>query len=244
MRMPLYVYAIVDRETAMVVDDLPGLTRSARARETPALPALSIVRAPSCALVTEIIDRLPEPIASSLAAQDVIVRRLAARAEALLPLRFGTSFEDDAALLTSLEQLDIVRVRAALDRVRGREQMILRAFGRSAGADMAPAAPAAVSSGPGTAYLMQRVAALKSAPASRLAALRQQLASIVRDEIVEDASSPRQQPPLLESAYHLIARGDAERYQAIVTAWPAPADIAIRVSGPSPAYAFAKDALS
>jgi hypothetical protein len=220
----LYVYAIVDAPIAL--DAL-----------TPA-PALSLVAGRGCWSVVTWIDRVPQATAEALAAQDAIVRTLAARAAALLPLRFGTSYENETAFHMRLAEIDADRLRAALARVRGCEQMTLRAFRSSVTAASPVAAPDADAK-PGTAYLTQRAAALKAAPVC-LQPLRQQLASLVREEIVE--ASPH--APLIETAFHLVARGDVARYQTIASAWTPPADIILRVSGPSPAYAFTKDAVS
>jgi hypothetical protein len=223
----LYVYAIID--APMQVDDL--------------VPALALLSGASCWFVVTWVDRVPQPTAASLAAQDALVRTLAMRADALLPARFGTSFENETAFHTRLGEIDAERLRAALARVRGCTQMTLRAFrsdaGTNASGDSAASSVAPAAAGPGTAYLTQRAAALKAAPAC-LQPLREQLAPMVREEIAEAAHHP----PLIESVYHLIARGDADRYTAIASAWTPPADIIVRVSGPSPVYAFAKDALS
>jgi hypothetical protein len=222
----LYVYAILDAPVPPIASDL------------------EMVQGPACWLAVKTIaaNQIPQATADALAAQDAIVRALATRAAAVLPLRFGTSFQNEAALRASLAEIDGGRLREALARVRGCEQMIVRAFQNDAARSSASAATnadAAAASGPGTAYLAQRAAALAATPA-RLQPLRERLASIVREEIAEAA--PR--PPLLESMYHLIARGDAPRYTAIVATWPPPADLVVRASGPSPVYAFAKDALS
>jgi hypothetical protein len=215
----LYVYAIIDAPIA--IDDL----------------TLTLIAGPACWSVVTWVDRVPPVTAEALAAQDAIVRALAARAAALLPLRFGTSYENETAFQTRLAGIDADRVRAALARVRGCEQMTLRAFRSTTTASSV--APATSDAKPGTAYLTQRAAAMKAAPAC-LQPLRQQLASLVREEIVEAS----QHAPLIETAFHLIARGDASRYQTIASAWTPPADIIVRVSGPSPAYAFTKDAVS
>jgi hypothetical protein len=228
----LYVYAIIDAPVPL--DDLAPAPAS----------ALMLVAGPSCWSVVTWLDRIPEPTPDSLAAQDAIVRALASRAEALLPLRFGTSFENETAFQTRLAEIDADRLRDALARVRGCAQMTLRAFrstaaATSAASPVATSSAAAASSGPGTSYLTQRAAALKAAP-TYLQPLREQLAPIVREEIAEASTHA----PLIETAFHLIARGDADRYTAIASAWTPRADIILRVSGPSPAYAFAKDALS
>jgi hypothetical protein len=220
----LYVYAIID--APIPVDDLT--------------PAVSLVTGPACWSVVTWVDRVPQPTAEALAAQDALVRALTARAAALLPLRFGTSYENETAFHMRLAEIDADRLRAALARVRGCAQMTLRAFRSSASASAAsPVAAPDSAAKPGTAYLTQRAAVLKAAPEC-LQPLRQQLASLVREEIVEASHHA----PLIETAFHLIARGDADRYDAIASAWTPPADIIIRVSGPSPAYAFTKDAVS
>ncbi len=241
MSKRLYVYAIGD--APFRVDDVIGLTHA----------ALSLVRGPSCWLAVEDLDQLPQASAATLTAQDAIVRTLAARADPLLPLRFGTSFVDETALRASLDRFGVEMMRAAFARVRGRDQMTLRAFQRasasrpergstreSTGAAAGSAARTSAGAGAGTAYLTQRAAVLRTSLPTALESLRDALAAIVCDEIAE----PKQRPPLIGSMYHLIARGDADRYRAIVTAWPRPDDVTLHVSGPSPAYAFAKDALS
>ncbi len=227
MTTRVYVYAIT--ETPIQVDDMTGVARE----------ALRVVNMPACY---------------------AIVRTLAARAEALLPMRFGTTFDDEPALAEALNRLDASRLHAALSRVRGCEQMTLRFFQASdttdnatSGPDIAPLATAPATAtaasmrGAGTAYLRARAAAIAQATQSPLPipdvqALRQQLADVVRDEIVEAAPATR--APLMLSMYHLIPRGDDARYRAIVATWEAPRDLTMRVSGPAPVYAFAKDALS
>jgi len=224
----LYVYALADAPIGL--DDVTGLAGE----------ALHLVAGRAYWLVVgELADR-PAATRESLEAQDAVVRALAAKADALLPMRFGTSFENETALTQSLERFDATRMRAALSRVRGCEQMALRLF-RSIHAATAPSSAPSEPQRPGTAYLRSRVAAVQS-PSLDVQALHQQLSEIIRDEIVEP--EPARRAPLLATMYHLIARGDADRYIAIASAWPPPDDLAVRISGPAPAYAFAKDALS
>jgi hypothetical protein len=233
----------------------------------------SITPAPPCYVIVGELPERPTATREALAAQDAVVRTLAARAEALLPMRFGTMFDDETALAEAVNRLDATRLHAALSHVRGCEQMTLRFFRASdttdnatengtshpdtaplattpAAAQPTAAAPPAVSlRGAGTAYLRARAAAIAQAtqsplpmPMPDLQALRQQLADVVRDEIVEAAPATR--APLMLSMYHLIPCGHDARYRALVATWEAPRDLTIRVSGPAPAYAFAKDALS
>jgi hypothetical protein len=238
MSTRLYVYAIID--APIPVEDLTGL-----AGET-----LSLIDGPSCRLVIGRMTTSPEASAATLGTQDALVRTLATRTEALLPMRFGTAFDSEPSLLASLAKFEGDRIRTALARVRGCEQMILRVFraeplARQPEPKPKPEERADVATmktmGPGTTYLTQRAAAMQMTPATLLAPLlRGELATIARDEIAEAA----EHAPLIGSVFHLIRRGDAERYRAIVSAWPPPSGITLRVSGPSPAYAFAKDALS
>ncbi len=304
MTKRLYIYAITD--THIRVDDVQGVAKEALqilnapaptptpADAAPAAPASATAApaapaalpAPACCVIVGELPERPTATRESLAAQDAVIRRLAARAEALLPMRFGTMFDDETTLAEALGRLDDSRLRDALSRVRGCEQMTLRFFRTSeapARADsagtvaanaessainpgtaplamppvMPPAMPPATPPagawlrGAGTAYLQARAAAIAEAtqsplplslPAPQLQALRQQLRDVVRDEIVEAAPATR--APLVASLYHLIPRGHDARYRAIAAAWPAPGDLIMRISGPAPAYAFAKDALS
>lgn len=225
MPKQLYVYAIID--TRVEVDDLIGVT------EEP----LSLIPGVECWLaVGWVAPPVPPPTAASLRTQDALVRTLASRAEALLPLRFGTSFENETALHLRLTHFTAARIRNALSRVRGREQMTLRVFQTPQ-----PPPPAAMpGAGPGTSYLTQRAAALATELSPLLQPLREALADVVREELLDAAH----RPPLIGTAFHLIARGDADRYRAILSTCPPPPDVTLHVTGPSPAYAFAREALS
>jgi hypothetical protein len=234
MTTRLYIYAITD--ATMPIDDVRGVAGEAL-RVIDSLAAYYIIAG-------DLTGR-ERPIATreSLVAQDTLVRTLATRAAAVLPMRFGTTFDDDLALAKSLNRLDATRVREALSRVRGCEQMTLRLL-RTSAAPHATTPEGGTGTGSGTAYLQARAAAVAHSPLQlpQMQALRQQLADITRDERTEPAPAAR--APLVASIYHLIARGDESRYHAIVGAWLPPDDLTVRLSGPAPPYAFAKDALS
>jgi len=66
--------------------------------------------------------------------------------------------------------------------------------------------------------------------------LRAALTSLIRAEQVE----PHAQPGLLASVYHLIDRGDAERYRQLVESSPLEG-VRVTVSGPWPAWSFAPE---
>jgi hypothetical protein len=92
--------------------------------------------------------------------------------------------------------------------------------------------------------MRQRAAEARQLPAV-VDVMRAGLEPVIEGERVERARSIQSQSPVIGSIYHLIPRGSAERYRARldeVAATPAFAasGIRLRVSGPSPAYAFAE----
>ena len=133
----------------------------------------------------------PHASEQTLRAEDAIVRVLTTRATSVLPMRFGTCFENETALQNRMARFTADHLRTALERVRGCEQMTLRLF--------QPEAPApeprggAASAKPGTAYLEQRAAALTTALPELLEPLRRALSQIVRAEIV----NPNKRLPLI-----------------------------------------------
>jgi Gas vesicle synthesis protein GvpL/GvpF len=243
--MSLYVYAIADAPVAL--DDLHGVAGE----------PLRIVESSdrtSDAIAgdfTGAIASLPVLTAETLRAQDVLVRDLAARAGALLPARFGARFADEQALRQTLDDL-APRLDRALTRVRGREQMTVRLFHDESlpgelplphGEASDDATSGATRLGPGTRYMRQRAAEGRQLPAP-IEELRTALADAIDDERVE-----RGQSPVIGSIHHLIPRGSADRYrarldEAAAASRFAASGIRLRVSGPSPAYAFAEADLS
>jgi len=162
--------------------------------------------------------------AETLRAYEAAVRWIADRSEACLPARFGALAASEAELR------DLVEARAsalleALALVRGREQMTLRVLGDQQ--------PHAAAGGPGTRYLEER---RRAARMPELDPLRAALTSLIRAEQVE----PHAQPGLLASVYHLIDRGDAERYRQLVESSPLEG-VRVTVSGPWPAWSFAPE---
>lgn len=178
-------------------------------------------------------DRTPGE--ARLRAHDAVVRRAAERAAALLPARFGQVAAD----------LDVLRERVAprrdalaraLELVRGRAQMTLRVFGAPQPA--APEPPPHPTLGPGARYLAaRRQAAARAREVPEAAALLDALAGFVSAARVE---RPAASTGLLASVYHLVERGDAERYRERAEALaPSLAPRRVSVSGPWPPYAFA-----
>ena len=222
---PLYVYAIADRGADPAAD--VGLAGE----------PLAVVAGAKVAAVVGAMDAAPAVGEDALRAHDRVVRRLAERAEAVLPARFGSFAADAATLRAALDEAGDAHA-AALDRVRGREQMTLRVLD--------PAAPPAAGraraddrasdgAGPGARYLAGRAREAGASGIPGLRPLLDRLAGHVRAESIER----HQVPPLRASVFHLIDRGTSARYLDALRA--ASADVPeVRVvpSGPWPPYAF------
>jgi Gas vesicle synthesis protein GvpL/GvpF len=172
-----------------------------------------------------VVGESPPPLsAESLRAHEAAVRRIAERALACLPGRFGCCVADEAELSEAIESRR-AELAEALRLVRGREQMTLRVHGALASPPSA--------GGPGTRYLEQR---RRATALPELDALRTALANLVRAERVEGHS----EPDLVASVYHLIDRGAGAAYQRAVES--ARLDgLRVVVTGPWPAWSFAPE---
>jgi hypothetical protein len=201
------------------------------------------LRLVACAGVVAVAGAMAEAPAltpGSLRGHDAVVRRLAAVADAILPARFGTLAAGDADLCERLVGAGD-SLRAALARVAGCEQMILRIYRDGVPEVAAPAAPDPAAPGPGTRYLAARARARRdAADAGELAPIRPVLDRFIAAERVERHATP----PLVASVYHLLARGRAPAYTAAVeAAGRTLPGVRLRVSGPWAPYAFAPPAL-
>jgi len=176
-----------------------------------------VVRSGRLLVLAGEIAEAPELGADALRAHDAAVRRLADACAALLPVRFG-SVATEVDFAGREDEL-----LAALDLVRGREQMTLRVYGDAPPLDR----------GSGTAYL-ESLRRARAVP--QIDPMRAAVAALVRAERTEV-----HEPPLLASVYHLIDRGSADEYLRAVRDVP----VAVRVAptGPWPAWSFAPEAL-
>ncbi len=221
---PLYVYAI-----ACGGVDLGG--GRGLAGET-----LALVTGDKVAAVVGEMPAAPAADEAALRAHDRVVRGIADRAEAVLRGGFGSLVRDAAELRAALDEAADAHA-AALERVRGREQMTLRILD-AAGADAGPPAAAGTipaADGPGARYLAERARESGASGVPGLRPLLDRLAGVVRAEAIER----HRVPPLRASVFHLIDRGTSAGYLDAVRA--AAADIPeVRVvpSGPWPPYAF------
>jgi hypothetical protein len=159
----------------------------------------------------------------ALAAHDAVVRRLAERFEALLPVRFGERVKDEADLAKLLAPR-APRFAEALERVRGCAQMTLRVFG-----DPEPV-PEPDEGGPGTRYLEARRRA-RSLP--EIEPLLDALRPLLKDE----RTVRHDQGSYFGTAYHLVRREDVPAYLSTVES--VETGRRVTVSGPWAPYAFA-----
>jgi gas vesicle protein GvpL/GvpF len=177
------------------------------------------------------LEEAPPPVPRALRGHDVTVRRLAAGATAVLPVRFGTLVADAAELARQLRPR-ARELRAALRLVAGREQMTLRVYGQAG-----PLPRRRPAGGPGARYLTRRA---RAAALPEIDPLRSALAGLVQAERVER----RGEPPLLARVDHLIDRGRGRAYRAAVRATARRlAGLRVRVTGPWAPYAFAAEAV-
>jgi hypothetical protein len=232
----LYLYALTDRLTS--VDDLLGISGDR-------LIALTF---DSIVAVAGVVEHVPAVDRDRLADQDRVVRSLHERAEALLPMRFGSAFPSEADAARAM-RLQAQRLRQQLDAVRGKEQVTTRVLGppsppqaatassrhsshvtRLRAAAEAPAAPGASS---GEEYLRARAA--KHVP-PEIRPLLAAVAPFARATRVERGAVGG----LIATIYQLVDRGQSEAFRtAMTTAARDHAGLSVHVTGPAPCYAFA-----
>lgn len=225
----LYVYAVV---------------RTSGGRSQPRPPqGIRLLGADGIAAAARPVAAAPMLDGAALREHDAVVRGLAATATAVLPVRFGATLPDEAALLAWLASARAA-LEPALDRVAECEQMMIRVYRHGPRGTPPPPGPGPVASagGPGARYLLERRRAMgwEGLPAE-LGDLRARLLAIAVDERVERHGTP----PLVATVYHLIRRGQAREYRTAVEAAAARLpEATLAVSGPWPAYAFVPEVLS
>jgi hypothetical protein len=212
----LYLYAIA--EGLQRVDDLAGAGGE----------PLTCLVIDGVEVIAGELDATPAVDGETLVRQDRVVRRLHARAAALLPMRFGGAFASETEMRRALAwRLASLRERLAL--VRGAEQMTLRVLGAAGGREARDAPGAGVS---GAEYLRARAA--RAVP-PEIEPLLDALKPLARDTRVE----PGKGSGVIATVYQLIDRGASAEYDAAITAVAhlVPA-LSVRVTGPAPCYAF------
>jgi hypothetical protein len=207
------VYAIVGSKLGRA-----ALARLKRAR-------VRLVRSGSvAAVVADDHDATPLS-ARALRGHDAMVRRIARLVPAVLPARFGSVLQSEAALASMLDawSADLLGALALVD---DREQMTLRIFADTGQGGRAGRA--------GRAGLALRQRARDQAEAPELAPLRESLAPLVAAERI----TRHDRGSLILTAYHLIPRGAAPAYRRLLRRHAAGVGTRAVPSGPWPPYAF------
>jgi hypothetical protein len=142
----LYVYALLGRN--------PRGPLGTGLRGQP----LRVVRCGAVFAAVSPMETAPLPIATALRRHDATVRQLAAAADAILPVRFGSLVSSEADLSATLGR-HAVELRAALSLVGGREQVTLRVYGEPKRVQTPADLEGGAELGPGARYLRGRARA-------------------------------------------------------------------------------------
>jgi hypothetical protein len=214
----LYLYALA--EDIERVADVTGVCGE----------PLVLIAQRGCTLVAGWIEERPVIDRDSLTRQDAAVRRIHHLARAVLPVRFGTAVADIEAATRRVGMFGPA-IRERFDLVRDREQMTLRA-GASSASGASPTSNTSQDSGAGRRYL-ERLAAQRMP--MEIQPLVDALKPLSRATRVE-----RSRRTEMVTVYQLIDRGAGAAFRdaANRAAADVPA-LKVRISGPSPAYAFA-----
>jgi hypothetical protein len=216
----LYLYALADRLPS--IDDIAGVGGE----------PLVTVEGSGARLIGGWLPEVPAAERATLEAQDRLIRTLHDRADALLPMRFGTAVADVARAVDAVDVIGAgLAERFAL--VRGREQMTIRVVRRDAATAPAPS-PVPSAQQTGTEYLRAR--SRKDAP-PELAPLLDATGSLMRARRVERG----RHEDAVATVYELIDRGTSVAYRTLAgeAARRVP-ELSVHVTGPSPPYAFAQ----
>jgi hypothetical protein len=163
----------------------------------------------------------PPVLDDELRRQHDVVAMFAAKAQAILPARFGTLLSDRA--LSSLVEEHEEALRQGLEDVRGRTQMNLRFIGG------ARKPVRGESSRSGREYLeRKRILAIPTLPPDAQALLARLEPLVVRERRTAGAGS------LIATVYHLVNRDNVMPYLDRAAA----AGAGVIVSGPFPPFAF------
>jgi glycosyltransferase involved in cell wall biosynthesis len=174
----------------------------------------------------------PRPDEAALWRHERVTEALMAD-RAVLPVRFGTTVADEAALTAMLADRH-GEFRAALDRVRGRVEIGVRALWTPP--DTAPDLEAGnAAEGPGRAYLQARLDERTRA---------ERLADALHGALAPRAAAARRRvlvtPRMLLSAAYLVERHAVEDFLAAVDAVGANhPEVELLCTGPWPAHSFA-----
>jgi hypothetical protein len=220
----VYVYALVAPVRAGRCERRTGIGRQPLALVTTGAIGALVSRVPTP----------PEPAVGTLRTHDAVVRAAWAAWPAVLPVRFGTTMNDEKSVRAAIRERE-ERLNTALSHVRGCAQMTIRLLGTPS-VDRAKMTSSPGSRGAGTAYL--KLVAAIDAESKRLPQfdpVRTAISRYVREERIEAHTKP----PLVASVFHLIAREQSRAYTKAAASSAEAAHLRTTISGPLPAYAFA-----
>jgi hypothetical protein len=178
----------------------------------------------------ERLDDAPRISEEALRTQHAIVVRLGRNTNAVLPARYGAFMPEDELFRVVRQRRGVLLEALAL--VRGKQQMTVRILGRRrTGARR----DAPVKEASGTAYLRARVESVVGSSSPAVDVIRQAVRPLVSAERIEAGAGA-----IHATITHLVARGRAPRYRALVKAACAKAERLpqISISGPWPPFAF------
>jgi hypothetical protein len=192
------------------------------------------VRTGDLVAVVERVESTPEPEPEELWGHERVVEQLMAD-RAVLPMRFGTTQPDEAALRSALlERHD--ELCSALARVRGRVELAVRAV---AAREVPEADKASGHESSASGDVPAADASGRDWLASRLAARR--LADAVHEPLAAIAVAERRRPAtgeVLRAAY-LVDRAALERFRAALDGVrKAHPELDVVCTGPWPPYSF------
>ncbi len=222
----IWVYAICERP------ELPPPRRRGLAQA----PLDGVRHGALLAVISRHVHPPGDPALDALWVHERVVERIMAD-RAVLPMRFGTRLPDEAALdeVLAARQQEFL---AALDRVRGRVEVGVRAMQPQLGGTEPPALPVVPVAMSGREYLEAKLrngrrtdheAAALHEPLARLAVAVSRRAAQAPDELLRASY-------LVETANLARFRGTVERLQR------AHEEVAILCTGPWPPYSFVGEA--
>ena len=191
---------------------------------------LEVIRAGN---VSAVVGRFSRPLsqtATNLLAYHDAIERLSGVMPAVLPVRFGTTFQSETEIIALL-RARAAAFRMVLGRVRGRVQMTVRLL---PGEDQPPKAderPSAADRSSGAAYLRARArAARRLATWPPCVELARVVRRWIRAEVIEERHG-------VVSVYHLIPRRAPAQYRRAVK--DGVSGLRVQVTGPFAPFAFA-----
>lgn len=192
---------------------------------------LRIIAAAGLAAVVGEVARAPRASIAAFRRHDAVVRALAGKLPAVLPVRFGNCVGGVEELRLVLEARG-TPLRAALRSVRGRVQMTLRGVDNGCVPPARPVVDTRDTSG--RAYLRARMlAAAREHEGHSLAPLLPAVSRWVRAEKMERRAG-------IASVHHLVPRGCVAAYARAMHRTAEAAGVRMTLTGPFPPYAFGR----